>query len=230
MITVETVWDALSRVRDPELDEPLTELGFVERVTVDGDAIAVSLRLPTYFCAPNFAFLMVHDARAALLALDGVGAVSVDLDDHFASSEINSAVGENRGFRGAFPDETEGGLASLRTLFARKAFAARQGRLCEALLASGHGLSELASMRLADLAHDPDSARCVELRRELGLPVSGDSPAFLLPDGGALDAGRLDRFLRISRLMRVSLEGNAGLCRSLLRTRYGISDACEVAA
>jgi metal-sulfur cluster biosynthetic enzyme len=224
MITRAQVLDALSGVRDPELDEPLTDLGIVDQVTVAGDAVAVRLRLPTYFCAPNFAFLMVDDARAALQALDGVGQVRVALQDHFASSEINSAVRDERGFGGAFPDETEGGLASLRTLFQRKALTARQGRVCEDLLAAGHGLHELASMRLADLAHDENRQRCVELRRALGLPAAEDSPAFVLPDGRPLDGAGLDRFLRISRLIRVSLEGNAGLCRSLLNTRYGLGN------
>jgi metal-sulfur cluster biosynthetic enzyme len=224
MITTAQVLDALAGVRDPELDEPLTELGFVGQVTVDGDAVAVSLRLPTYFCAPNFAFLMADDARAALAALDGVGEVRVVLEDHFASPEINAAVRDEQGFRGAFPDETEGGLESLRTLFHRKAFTARQGRICDGLLATGHELSELAAMRLADLAHDPDRERCVELRRSLGLPATEDSPAFLLGDGRSLDGPGLERQLRIARLIRVSLEGNAGLCRSLLKTRYDLDE------
>jgi len=45
---------ALETVRDPELDEPITSLGFVAScaVSADGDA-EVRLRLPTYFCAPN---------------------------------------------------------------------------------------------------------------------------------------------------------------------------------
>ena len=50
---------ALETVRDPELDEPITSLGFVASCTVsaDGDA-QVRLRLPTYFCAPNFLSLI----------------------------------------------------------------------------------------------------------------------------------------------------------------------------
>jgi metal-sulfur cluster biosynthetic enzyme len=230
MITRAEVLDALAGVRDPELDEPLTDLGFVDRVRLDGDAVAVRLRLPTYFCAPNFAFLMVDDARAALLGLEGVGEVTVTLDDHFAASEINSAVAGEHGFGGAFPDEAEGGLASLRTLFERKALTARQGRVCEGLLAAGHELDGITSMRLAELPDGPDRDRCVELRRGLGLPVADDSPAILLPEGRPLDGAGLDRYLRIARLVRVSLEGNAGLCRSLLRTRYGTGDLEEAMA
>ena len=227
MIARAQVLDALAGVRDPELDEPLTELGFVTDVTIEGDAVAVRLRLPTYFCAPNFAFLMVDDARAAVQALDPAADVRIELEDHFAATEINDAVRDERGFGGAFPDETEGGLDSLRTLFQRKAFTARQGRLCEELLASGCELGELATMRLADLPAGPDRDRCVELRTALGLPVDDDAPAFVLPRRGRVDAGDLDRYMRIARLLRVSIEGNAGLCRSLLQTRYELE---EVAA
>jgi metal-sulfur cluster biosynthetic enzyme len=227
MITHAQVLGALAGVRDPELDEPLTDLGFVAEIAIDDDDVAVRLRLPTYFCAPNFAYLMVDDARAALRAIAGVGAVRVELDDHFASEEINSAVQEERGFGGAFPDEAEGGLESLRTLFQRKAFAARQGRLCEQLLAAGHDLSELSAMPLVDIPAGADRDRCVELRAALGLPVDDEAPAFVLPQRGRVDAADLDRYLRITRLIRVSLEGNTGLCRSLLHTRYEVE---EVAA
>jgi metal-sulfur cluster biosynthetic enzyme len=227
MITHAQVLDALAGVRDPELDEPLTDLGFVAEVAIDEDDVAVRLRLPTYFCAPNFAFLMVDDARAAIQAIAGAGDVRIELDDHFASDEINHAVRDEQGFGGAFPDETEGGLESLRTLFQRKAFAARQGRLCEELVGAGHDLHEIASMRLADLPAGPDRDRCVELRATLGLPVADDAPAFVLPRRGRVDAADLDRYLRITRLIRVSLESNAGLCRSLLQTRYELE---EVAA
>jgi metal-sulfur cluster biosynthetic enzyme len=230
MITHTQVLDALAGVRDPELDEPLTDLGFVAEVAIDDADVAVRLRLPTYFCAPNFAYLMVDDARAALLAVEGVEAVHVELDDHFAASEINVAVEEERGFGGAFPDESEGGLESLRTLFQRKAFAARQGRLCERLLAAGHDLGELSAMRFADVPAGADRDRCVQLRAALGLPLGDDAPAFVLPQRGRVDAADLDRYLRITRLIRVSLEGNAGLCRSLLETRYGTERVEEVAA
>ena len=48
---------ALDTVRDPELDEPVTSLGFVASCELSEDGVAeVHLRLPTYFCAPNFAF------------------------------------------------------------------------------------------------------------------------------------------------------------------------------
>src|SRR5512140_2107675 len=90
---------ALETVRDPELDEPITSLGFVASCAVSaaGDA-QVRLRLPTYFCAPNFAYLMVADAYDAVAALPGVRRAEVVLEDHFASDAINGGVAAHAGF------------------------------------------------------------------------------------------------------------------------------------
>jgi metal-sulfur cluster biosynthetic enzyme len=230
MTTTEEVLGALSRVRDPEIDESLTDLGFVASVDVDGPHVDVHLRLPTYFCAPNFAYLMVADARDAVQALAGVSTVTVILDDHFASEEINGGVVSDGGFADAFPGESVGELAVLRDLFVRKAFTARQSRLCDALVRGGRTLAELAEQRLGDLEPDADLERCIGLREQLGLDTSPGAPAFVLVDGSAMDAADLKRYMRVARLVRLSLEGNAGLCRSLLSTRYGIPDPEEAVA
>jgi metal-sulfur cluster biosynthetic enzyme len=219
--------DALARVRDPELDEPLTELGFVAAVRVEGRRVVVRLRLPTYFCAPNFAWLMVEDSRSAVLSVEGVDEAVVELDDHFASVEINGAVSRGAGFEQAFAGDSSGELSELRELFVRKAFVARQGRLCDALLRAGRTPGEVAALRLCDLEPDPALTRCVALRAELGIDASPGAPAFVLPDGRALDVGGLKRWLRVARVVRLSIEGNAGICRALLKTRYGIRDPEE---
>ena len=71
--TPEAVWAALGTVLDPEIDEPITTLGFVASCTVSEEGVAaVRLRLPTFFCAPNFSFLMVADAHDAVSAVPGV--------------------------------------------------------------------------------------------------------------------------------------------------------------
>ncbi|MEA2212431.1 MAG: hypothetical protein QOF83_2379 [Solirubrobacteraceae bacterium] len=230
MTTAQDVLDALAGVRDPELDEPLTDLGFVAEVQVGEGRVDVRLRLPTYFCAPNFAWLMVHDARSAVLALDGVQEAVVKLDDHCASAEINSGVSRSAGFEQTFPGETTGELDELREKFARKAFVARQARVCDVLLRAGQTPDEVVLLRLSDLEPGPDQARCVSLRAELGIDASPGAQAFVAPDGRALDAAGLKRWLRIARLVRLSVEGNAGLCRALLKTRYRIGDPQEVAA
>jgi metal-sulfur cluster biosynthetic enzyme len=146
------VLDVLSGVRDPELDEPITDLDFVSELEVENGAASVRLRLPTYFCAPNFAYLMVADAKDAVLSVPGIERVDVVLDDHYASDEINVGVNDEHGFDGAFPDETESpDLEELRTVFRRKSFVSRQEQLCRELLVEGNAPSDLAEMTLADV-------------------------------------------------------------------------------
>jgi metal-sulfur cluster biosynthetic enzyme len=216
MTGVADVLGALEGVRDPELDESLVELGFVAAVEVDGEAVVVRLRLPTYFCAPNFAFLMVADARAAVQALPGVQRARIELEDHFTAGEINAAVSRDASFVDAFPNQASDELDELRILFQRKALMARQGRICESLPAGA-----IAAMRLGEL-EGADADRCRELRHELGIDAGPEAPAFVSGDGVPVTAADAPRFLRLARLISTSLEGNAGLCRGLLKTRYDL--------
>jgi hypothetical protein len=197
-------------------------------VSAGGD-VDVRLRLPTPQCAPNFAYLMAADARDAVRRLPSVGAVTVALEDHYTGEEINAAVGRGAAFAQAFPGETEGELGALRELFHRKALVARQSRLCEALLAEGATPGEITARRVADLPDEPDARRCIELREHLGIAAHDDAPAFVLPGGEPIAAADLGHWLRVARLVRLSLETNGGICRSLLHVRYDLADAEEVA-
>jgi metal-sulfur cluster biosynthetic enzyme len=230
MTTVSNVLGALEGVRDPELDQNQVELGFVTDVSVEGADVAVRLRLPTFYCAPNFAFLMVADARRVVEALDGVEVARIALEDHFTADEINDAVGRDDGFIDAFPGEATGELGDLRMLFQKKALTAREGRLGDELLAAGRSEVDLAAMRLADLPPGADAVRCLELRGELGLDARPDAPAFVTGDGTPVTAADVPRFLRFARLVARSLDGNGHLCRGLLKTRYDLPDQEEVAA
>jgi metal-sulfur cluster biosynthetic enzyme len=203
------VYEALGTVYDPELDEPITTLGFVGSCVVGtGGEVDVRLRLPTPQCAPNFAFLMAADAAAAVRAVAGVGRVTVVLEDHYTGAEINGAVNDERGFAAAFPGETAGDLRALRVLFQRKALLARQSRLLGTPAAT---LGELTG---------PDAERCRALRRALGIDASDKAPAFVTGDGTPVTAAD-QRFRRMASLTALSLETNGGICRDLLRIRYG---------
>lgn len=222
MISTGRVLDALAQVHDPELDEPITELRFVTscQVTAAGD-VDVRLRLPTPQCAPNFAYLMAAEARDAVRRLPEVRQVTVKLEDHYTGEEINGALARGDGFSGAFPGETDDDdLGALRDQFRRKALLARQGRLCEALLANGATPEEVAERSIAELPDVPDSRRCLELRALLGIPSGGDSPAFVQLSGAPFAAAELNRWLQMARLIRTSLDANGGICRSLLAVRH----------
>jgi metal-sulfur cluster biosynthetic enzyme len=222
------VLDALSGVRDPELDEPITDLDFVSEFEVENGAATVRLRLPTYFCAPNFAYLMVADAKDAILSVPGIESANVVLDDHYASGEINVGVNGEHGFDGAFPDETESpDLEELRTVFRRKSFVSRQEQLCRKLLAEGITSSDLAGMTLADVPASNSLQKYLERRAGLGLDVSGEAPLVVDPQGKRIPEDAVVQHLRFARTVRVSIEGNAELCTGLLAARYGIPEREE---
>ena len=74
-VTEEKIYQAIAEVLDPELDEPLVKLGFIDRVEVDGLDVSITFKLPTYWCSPNFAYLMASDLREKVRAVPGVGTV-----------------------------------------------------------------------------------------------------------------------------------------------------------
>jgi len=221
MPTKAAVLGALSGVRGPELDEPITALGFVSELKIEDDTVFVRLRLPTYFCAPNFAYLMVADARSTALSVPGVREARIVLDGHHASGEINGGVNSGLGFEGTFPSETEGpDLDELRDIFSRKSFIARGEKLCRALLAEGCTPSELAQMRLGEVPPSGAFEKYLERRAELGLDVSTEASLVVDPDGNKVPEDAVVEHLRFARLTRVSIEGNAGFCRGVLAARY----------
>ena len=213
---------ALDTVRDPELDEPVTALGFVSSCTVSADGdVEIRLRLPTYFCAPNFAFLMVADAFDAVSSVAGVRHTEVVLEDHFASEEINRGVAARAGFVDSFDGLAVAELDTLRSDFVRKAVLAGTDRVCRPLLAAGYTVDELAELALGDVPPSADRRRLQERRAELGLPAEPGSP--LLVDavtGEAVGSRALPLHLRRARLTRVNIEANASVCRGMLQHRY----------
>ena len=132
---LEQVWSALGEVTDPEIDESVTTLKFVTGVEIEGDSrIRIKFRLPTYWCAPNFAFLMASDMRDAVAQLPWVEDVSVELLDHFSANLINHSVARKQDFRDAFPGETDGDLSQLRQTFLGKSYQRRQELLLRHVL------------------------------------------------------------------------------------------------
>jgi metal-sulfur cluster biosynthetic enzyme len=212
---------SLSSPRDPELDEPITDLKFISDLRVGDDAVDVRLRLPTPFCAPNFAYLMAHDAREALLSVPGVSEARVVLEDHHTADEINAGMAGGLGFEGTFStfEETGEDLDGLRDIFRRKAFVSRQEKLCRMLLSDGYAPAELAGMRLEDVPFSEAKQKYLSRRGELGLDVSGEATFVVDPDGRQVPEEAVVRHLRFARVTRLSIEANAGFCRGVLAAR-----------
>jgi metal-sulfur cluster biosynthetic enzyme len=218
---VGAVLGALDRVRDPELDTSIVELGFVASCWLSSDGVAhVRLRLPTYFCAPNFAYLIVADAHEAVTAVDGVVGVDLALEDHFASSEINAGVSARAGFIATFPGEASNELDDLRRRFVRKAVLANQDRVVRPLLRGGVAPGELSAMVLGDVPPSDDLERLRARRRELGLPAGDGDPLLLDDRGGGIAPTEVRLHLRRARTVRVGIDANADYCRQLLTERY----------
>jgi metal-sulfur cluster biosynthetic enzyme len=230
MIDKASVLEALSSVNDPELDEPITELGFVEAIKIEGDSVGVTLRLPTYFCAPNFAYIMAADAQAAVRGLDGVRDANISLIEHFASADINDGLARGHDFDRTFEADAASGLDELRDLFRRKAFVARQEQLCSALVDNGIQEERLSELRLADLPPSPETDLYLAKRTELGIATSPESRFLVTADGRPIPPDTLQLHLRFARTVRRSIEGNASFCRGLLETRYGDRAKEEVSA
>jgi metal-sulfur cluster biosynthetic enzyme len=219
---------ALDGVADPELDEPITDLGFVRSVAVaDDGTVEVHLRLPTSFCSPSFAYLMAGDAKDAVSALPWVTRAVVQLDDHHDSELINRGLAADAGYLGTFGDEAESDLDGLRETFRRKAHTAAMERSLTGLLRADPDLAEtaLGAVTLADLpAGDRFTAALLQRRAALGRPPDPSSLVPAAPPGQGYPPHEVPLRLRRARSTRISIDGNAHFCRGLLRTRYGETD------
>lgn len=77
-INESVVRSALSRVDDPEIGKPITELGMVKSVAISGSDVAVELYLTIAGCPMKST--IESNTRAALEEIDGIGSVSVSMD------------------------------------------------------------------------------------------------------------------------------------------------------
>jgi metal-sulfur cluster biosynthetic enzyme len=234
--------DALRGVLDPELDESLVDLGFVDYVRVDEDRVTVGLRLPTFWCAPNFAYLMASDARDQVRRVAGGRDVHVVLKDHFASDEISAGVSADQPLATIFPGQIEGeDLSELRRLFQSKAYTMRLEQLVQLLLDGGLAVNEVAALRMGDVLAAPERGPLVlrvghgtrslrggspllhaylDKRSLLGLGVSDETPLVTDVDGTPIGGDRLLDELQRARRQRVSIAFNSMFCRGMLDTRY----------
>jgi len=212
---------ALDTVTDPELDQPITELGFVRSVAIDDDGVTVHLRLPTAFCSPNFAYLMASDAQDALRTVDGIGVVRVLLDDHHDSDTINAGLAADAGYVGTFGSEAEESLDDLRRTFLRKAHTAAIERCVTAVMREKSlDRSQIHQLTLRDLPDGRDKAALLRRRFELGLSLCPNRRVVVDDEGRPMPPEAVPLRLRFARSVRISMEGNAHFCRGLLATRY----------
>ena len=222
------VWEALRTVRDPELDNDVVSLDFVASVELDADGTAhVRLRLPTYFCAPNFAFLMVADAHDVVAAVEGVASPDVVLIDHFASDAINAGVAARAGFVGSMAGTEVGEavdeLDDLRRQFTERALMAGTDLVVRPILREGATPEQVAAMTLGGAPASADLDRLRARRRELGIPSEDGDPLVVDPSGRTVGVEALPLHLRKARSFQVGVDANTSICRGQLAVRYGLT-------
>lgn len=230
------VWLQLARVTDPELDEAVTDMGFIESFEIrDGGHVHVAFRLPTYWCSPNFAFMMGHDMRASVMSLPWVTRVDIVLGEHMYVDQINRGVNGGLSFQETFGDAANGELVEIRQNFLRKAFQWRQEALITDLLHRGAKADALVDWTIDRLreASEAEAARHLITRylerRDVPGSFGGGDRAFISLDGTPLAAAGMTDYLRAIRRIRTNAEFNGALCRRLLDERFGTEpiDICQ---
>ena len=132
--------------------ELVTDLNFVTKADVDSkNRVHIEFRLPTYWCAANFSFLMADDMRRAVSALDWVKGVSIVLGEHMYADKINAGLAKGLSFQETFGTEADGNLDDLRQTFLVKAFQRRQVALLNHLIGVGHSAETIVSLTLTEL-------------------------------------------------------------------------------
>ena len=229
------ILERLEQVLDPELDESILDLGFIRSLQLRSGHANVALRLPTSWCAVNFAYLMAEDVRRALLMVEGIRQVTVRLGDHCAAEEIEAAINDGRSFAEAFPGEGAGSLAALRLTFLRKGFLSRQQRLLRELRVAGCSPAAICALRLDEVSVQDETVvirqsgcapveagsaeilrHYLERRAELALDCSLAAPLIVDLEGEKLSVERLLAHYETARTVRVALEANGSFCRALL--------------
>ena len=231
---LEQVWARLDLVMDPELDEPLTDMGFIESVAITGPGtVDVSFRLPTYWCSPNFAFLMAEGIKREIEVLPWVTEAVVTLEDHMAAAEMNAAIKAGASFGTVFaelqPDED---LSALREKFDQKAFQRRQEVVIKALKEQGHTVEAIVTLTRAALqaiTFDDDEAtrqkaRYLALLHSRHLAPHPSDPALTDWQGNPLTVDGFTTHMGLLRSVRINMEFSGSLCRGLKQSRYKEAD------
>jgi metal-sulfur cluster biosynthetic enzyme len=232
------VWSALGTVTDPELDESVTSLQFVTSVEVEAENnVRIGFRLPTYWCAPNFAFLMASDMRDAVTEIPWVQNVQVELLDHFSAELINRGVALSQDFRDAFPGETDDDLSAVRQKFLGKAYQRRQEMLMRHMLGNGGDPGWFSRATLRELLCWPLETEGVALRnlyvfswRRIHAGWTEESLAFTTLEGAPLDPSEFRVYLRKVAGVRRNAEFNSFICRGLLEARNAQSASVSASA
>lgn len=86
------IFDELSKIVDPEINTPITELELIDEVDINDSNVKVDLHLTSPFCPAVFGFKICQDVHDNLLKIDGIEDVKVNVSNHFMAEAINNQV------------------------------------------------------------------------------------------------------------------------------------------
>ena len=215
----QSVLRALSTVTDPELDEPITELGFVKELSVsDEGRVSLDLVTSTFWCSPNFVYMMLEEARDVVSKIDGIN--------------------ERKSFSECYPTEAGGNLEELNRMIRTRVLRSRLSSMVAAMSRSGVTAFELLGVSRSDVAADHETfvvtsgdklhrisdpvdakrvARYLSFLDGLGR-ANGPLMIFDL-EGRTPEPHELESMLALSRSAKSNFSLNAELCRALLESR-----------
>ena len=231
------VRERLDRVTDPELDESIVALDYIDEIAVEGSEVSVTFTLPTAWCSPAFAWMMATDARDEVESLPGVERASITLAEHMHDEEITEGVNAGWSFGETFPD-ADGGVASVRATLDDKARVARQHAAVDTLLDAGLDPEQIRELTAADCRLDDPAAVFVreesvavsvpaepldaylEKARATGLLGDEHDELFRTPEGDPIDPEEFDLIQQRARLATVNMGGQGGVCDALNEARH----------
>lgn len=228
MFKIKQVYDQLKHVYDPELDQSIVDLGFVQDIDIKQQDVHVSFRLPTYWCSPNFAYIMGEDIKKRTEEIEWVNTTKVNLIEHSESNKVSKGVSERRPFEEMFGEMNDGNLNKLRQLFRVKAYYARQERLVKYLLKKEFTKENIITMKWVVLNQSMDNnfidydlvTRYRNIRNEFNLSINDDGIAFTDDQGRRLTLENFRDYFLDSRRQRLAMEFNSHFCQGVLEARY----------
>lgn len=82
----------LSKIMDPELGRPITEMNLIDKIDIDGPSVSVEFHLTAPFCPPVFALKIASEIKSGVLASQGVKQAKVILRGHYLAEAVNKQV------------------------------------------------------------------------------------------------------------------------------------------
>jgi metal-sulfur cluster biosynthetic enzyme len=237
----ERVLEALSTVTDPELDEPITDLGFVKDLSVSEDGrVDVDLVTSTFWCSPNFVYMMMEETRDVIVRIPGIREANVTLGGHHDAARINEGINSGRSFTECYGSEASGELGELNRMIRTRALRSRLYSMAAALTRAGVPTEDLLDLSRSDVAVDGESfvvrsrgrafrvsepAEIQRVARYLtfldGLGRTTGSLMIWDLDGNPPEIAEFASALTQGRLAKANFGLNAELCRALLSARMG---------